>query len=211
VTGREAHSSQTHLGVSANMAAIQLMASLSALAERLEREADPASPFTPKWPTLTVGLINGGTALNILARECVFVFDLRTPHGVDPDAILAGFFEEARALDAQMKARFDARAPRPSRWSRAELRRSSPGAWPATTAPPAPCPTPPRPASFSRPAIPWSSAVLAPSTRPTSRTNMSRSRRCSGARPSWCGWWRRCQREIDGVRAEHWRGLGQIV
>jgi len=107
VTGREAHSSQTHLGVSANMAAIQLMASLSALAERLEREADPASPFTPKWPTLTVGLINGGTALNILARECVFVFDLRTPPGMDPDAILTGFFEEARALDVQMKARFD--------------------------------------------------------------------------------------------------------
>jgi acetylornithine deacetylase len=107
VTGREAHSSQTHLGVSANMAAIRLMASLSALAERLEREADPSSPFTPKWPTLTIGLINGGTALNILARECVFVFDLRTPPGVDPDAILAGFFAEAEALDAEMKARFD--------------------------------------------------------------------------------------------------------
>jgi acetylornithine deacetylase len=107
VTGREAHSSQTHLGVSANMAAIRLMASLSALAERLEREADPNSPFTPKWPTLTIGLINGGTALNILARECVFVFDLRTPPGIDPDAILAGFFAEAEALHAEMKARFD--------------------------------------------------------------------------------------------------------
>jgi acetylornithine deacetylase len=107
VTGREAHSSQTHLGLSANMAAIRLMASLSALAERLEREADPASPFTPKWPTLTIGLINGGTALNILARECVFVFDLRTPPGIDADAILAGFFAEAAALDAEMKARFD--------------------------------------------------------------------------------------------------------
>jgi acetylornithine deacetylase len=106
VTGKEAHSSQTHLGVSANMAAIKLMASLSALGERLEREADPASPFTPKWPTLTIGLINGGTALNILARECVFVFDLRTPPGMDPDAILAGFFAEAQALDAEMKARF---------------------------------------------------------------------------------------------------------
>ena len=106
VSGHEAHSSQTHLGVSANMAAIRLMASLSALAERLEREADPASPFTPKWPTLTIGLINGGTALNILARECVFVFDLRTPHGVDPYDILADFFAEAEALDAAMKARF---------------------------------------------------------------------------------------------------------
>ena len=107
VTGKEAHSSQTHLGVSANMAAIRLMASLSALADRLEREADPASPFTPKWPTLTVGLVNGGTALNILARECVFVFDLRTPPGMDPDALLEGFFAEAAAMDAAMKARFE--------------------------------------------------------------------------------------------------------
>ena len=106
VTGKEAHSSQTHLGVSANMAAIRLMTSLSALAERLEREADPTSPFTPKWPTLTIGLINGGTALNILARECIFVFDLRTPPGMDPEAILSGFFAEAEALDAEMKKRF---------------------------------------------------------------------------------------------------------
>ncbi|HEX4179190.1 MAG TPA: acetylornithine deacetylase [Caulobacteraceae bacterium] len=107
VTGKEAHSSQTHLGVSANMAAVRLMTSLSALAERLERDADPNSPFTPKWPTLTIGLINGGTALNILARECVFVFDLRTPPGIDPHEFLAGFFAEAEALDAEMKARFD--------------------------------------------------------------------------------------------------------
>ena len=107
VTGKEAHSSQTHLGVSANMAAVRLMASLSALAEKLEREADPNSPFTPKWPTLTIGLINGGTALNILARECVFVFDLRTPPGLDPYEILTNFFAEAEALDAEMKARFE--------------------------------------------------------------------------------------------------------
>jgi acetylornithine deacetylase len=78
-----------------------------ALAERLEREADAASPFLPKGGTLTVGVINGGTALNILARECVFVFDLRTPPGIDPYEILADFFAEAEALDAEMKARFE--------------------------------------------------------------------------------------------------------
>ncbi|WP_240320780.1 acetylornithine deacetylase [Sphingomonas crusticola] len=106
VTGHEAHSSLTHLGLSANMAAIRLMHSLSALAERLEREADPASPFVPAHPTLTIGQINGGTAVNILARECVFVFDLRCPPGIDPQAVLAPFLAEARALDAEMKARF---------------------------------------------------------------------------------------------------------
>jgi acetylornithine deacetylase len=106
VLGHEAHSSLTHLGASANMAAIRLLASLVALAELLERQADPASPFLPKGASLTVGVINGGTALNILARKCVFGFDLRTPPGLEPRAILAGFFAQAQALDAELKARF---------------------------------------------------------------------------------------------------------
>jgi acetylornithine deacetylase len=106
VTGHEAHSSQTHLGVSANMAAIGLMAKLVALSERLAAEADPASLFTPKGASLTIGQINGGTAVNILARECVFAFDLRTPPGVKPGPLLADFFAESAALDAALKARF---------------------------------------------------------------------------------------------------------
>jgi acetylornithine deacetylase len=106
VTGHEAHSSQTHLGLSANMAAVRLMGFLAALAERLTREADPAAGFSPPGATLTIGQINGGTAVNILARECVFVFDLRCPPGLDPNAVLAGFMAEAAALDAEMKARF---------------------------------------------------------------------------------------------------------
>lgn len=105
VTGREAHSSQTQQGVSANMAAIRLMATLVEISERLEREADPASPFTPKGATLTIGVIHGGTAHNILARRCEFQFDLRSPPGLDLEAALGGFFAEAEALDRQIKAR----------------------------------------------------------------------------------------------------------
>lgn len=106
VTGHEAHSSLTHLGVSANMVAVKLMNHLVVLSERLEREADPASPFTPRGATLTIGQINGGTAVNILARECAFVFDLRTPPGLDPQDLLAGFFALAAALDAEIKAKW---------------------------------------------------------------------------------------------------------
>ncbi|MFY8208097.1 MAG: acetylornithine deacetylase [Caulobacter sp.] len=105
VTGREAHSSLTHLGVSANMMAVKLMAMLVGLSEKLEREADPNSPFTPKGATLTIGQVNGGTAVNILARECVFIFDLRTPAGMDPVALLSDFFAMASALDAEIKAK----------------------------------------------------------------------------------------------------------
>jgi acetylornithine deacetylase len=106
VTGHEAHSSLTHLGLSANAIAIRLMHRLSELADRLERAADPASPFRPRHATITVGMINGGTAGNILARQCVFLFDLRCPPGMDPAPILAPFLAEAKAVDVEMKARF---------------------------------------------------------------------------------------------------------
>lgn len=105
VTGREAHSSLPHQGVSAVMAAVELMASLNRLSARLEAEADPNSPFTPKGPTLTIGLVNGGTAHNIIARECTFVFDLRTPGGRTPQEIIAPFLAECAEMDGALKAR----------------------------------------------------------------------------------------------------------
>lgn len=106
VTGHEAHSSLTHLGASANMVAVRLMHELAGIADRLERDADPHSPFVPRHATLTIGQMHGGTAVNILARECTFVFDLRTPPGQDPEAIMAPFLAAAAREDAALKARF---------------------------------------------------------------------------------------------------------
>ncbi len=106
VTGHEAHSAQTHLGVSAIMQAVPLMAALADLAARLEASPPPGSPFQPPHATLTIGKVHGGTAGNILARECWFQFDLRCPPGEDPQAVLAGFYDVARRADAAIKARF---------------------------------------------------------------------------------------------------------
>lgn len=105
VTGRESHSSQTQQGVSAIMAAARLMNALTDLSERLERQADPNSPFMPKGPTLTIGLVEGGTAHNIIARHCEFVFDLRCPPGFTTDEVLKDFRAEVAAMDAALKAR----------------------------------------------------------------------------------------------------------
>ena len=121
VNGREAHSSLTDLGVSAVMEAVPLMARLRGLAQALEQDADDASPFRPKGPSLTIGQVNGGTAVNILARECVFLFDLRCPPGVDPAQALGPFFEEAAALDRALKARA------PEAGVRVEPRSGTPG------------------------------------------------------------------------------------
>ncbi len=105
VRGREAHSSLPEHGVSAIMEAVPLLARLHALAERLRGEAPAGSPFDPPYPTLTVGVLKGGTAGNILARECEALFDLRTPPGTDPLQVLAPFLAEVRAVDARLKAR----------------------------------------------------------------------------------------------------------
>ncbi len=106
VLGHEAHSSLTHLGISANMVAIELMHDLAELARELWENADPHSPFTPPHATLTIGKMEGGTAANILARRAHFFFDLRCPPDVDPDTILKPFKEKAAAIDAQLKQAF---------------------------------------------------------------------------------------------------------
>lgn len=106
VTGHEAHSSLTHLGVSANMVAVELMHELVLLAEKLARDTDPDGRFVPSHSTLTIGQVNGGTAVNILARQCSFVFDLRTLPGEDPNAIVAPFLAKAAQVHAQISKRF---------------------------------------------------------------------------------------------------------
>jgi acetylornithine deacetylase len=107
VTGHEAHSSLTHLGVSANMVAIDLLGALAALARRLERAAPADSPFVPPHATLTVGELAGGTAVNILARNCRFAFDLRVAPGQGrPETILAPFLALCAERDRELRARF---------------------------------------------------------------------------------------------------------
>ena len=106
VLGHEAHSSLTHLGLSTNMVAVELMHDLAELARDLWTNADPASPFVPPHATLTIGRMEGGTAANILARRAHFVFDLRCPPDVDPEAILAPFKGKIAALDSEMKQAF---------------------------------------------------------------------------------------------------------
>ncbi len=104
VTGREAHSSQTGQGVSAVMAAARLMNTLLDQADALRDAARPDSPFDPAHATLTIGMVNGGTASNILARECQFVWELRATPDIDPDEVEGRFRATANALQDAMRA-----------------------------------------------------------------------------------------------------------
>jgi acetylornithine deacetylase len=105
VTGREAHSSQPHRGASAVMAAADLVHWLGR--EAAARAAAPiaGSLFDPPYTTMTCGQIEGGTALNILAGACRFVWDIRAVPGEDVAAVLAAFAERSAALESDMQGR----------------------------------------------------------------------------------------------------------
>jgi len=82
-TGVEAHSSMTHLGVSAVHFAGEFIHFLNTLQEELAARPRQDIDMTPGHTTINVGVIHGGTAGNILARECVMNWGYRTLPGGD--------------------------------------------------------------------------------------------------------------------------------
>jgi acetylornithine deacetylase len=75
VGGREGHSAYPSLGASAILRAARLIARIEGVAKELQ--AQPHAAFDPPYTTLNVGVINGGTAKNIIAGECRFTLEWR--------------------------------------------------------------------------------------------------------------------------------------
>src|SRR5690606_24620541 len=65
---------------------------------------DPSCRFEPPYTTLHVGVVNGGTALNIISRECTFTWDIRTLPGDDWRAYLKRLEAYADSLLPAMRA-----------------------------------------------------------------------------------------------------------
>ena len=73
--GREAHSAYPALGASAIFRAARLVNRLETIAEQVKDDQHPA--FDPPYTTLNVGVIQGGSAKNVLAGECRFTLEWR--------------------------------------------------------------------------------------------------------------------------------------
>jgi acetylornithine deacetylase len=98
VRGREAHSSQPQLGASAIFGAAELVVHLARLAADL-RKAPPdaaAAEFEPPYSTVNVGRIDGGTAVNIVANECRFRWEMRPVPSDNPERLRERFDAFAR-------------------------------------------------------------------------------------------------------------------
>ncbi len=89
VTGRDGHSSRPGSGVNAVAYAAEIIGFLDRLAAEYGARASAASRFDPPATTFNFGIISGGTAVNIIARECAFRWEFRPTPDVDPGEILA--------------------------------------------------------------------------------------------------------------------------
>jgi acetylornithine deacetylase len=91
VTGRDGHSSGTNRGVNAIAYAAEIVAFLTQLAAEIAAKGPFDDGFDPPYTTINVGAVRGGTAVNIIARQCSFDWEFRPIPGVDPASIRSRF------------------------------------------------------------------------------------------------------------------------
>jgi acetylornithine deacetylase len=88
VRGLECHSALAPQGVNAVEAAAETVAFLKRMARERRRDGPFNRLFDPAYTTIHTGVIHGGTALNIVPRDCAFDFEFRYIPGDDPHALL---------------------------------------------------------------------------------------------------------------------------
>ncbi|MFN4281189.1 MAG: acetylornithine deacetylase [Alphaproteobacteria bacterium] len=92
VHGKEGHSALPEQACNAVESAAEIIAKLRALARRLRDEGPHEAGFEPPYSTVHTGIVQGGTALNIVPRHCSFDFEIRNLPSQDP----LGLFEEVK-------------------------------------------------------------------------------------------------------------------
>ncbi|RUR29044.1 acetylornithine deacetylase [Vreelandella nanhaiensis] len=105
VTGREAHSSQVNQGTSAIHVAARLVTFIEDTMVALVEEGKVDEAFNVPHTSLHVGKIKGGTAINIMARECQFEWEIRHLPTETFEGVFARFETYAKTLSAELKAR----------------------------------------------------------------------------------------------------------
>jgi acetylornithine deacetylase len=115
VRGFEAHSALTPKGVNAVEIACEIVAYLRGMAKRFRENGRFDRDYDVPYTTVHVGTIKGGTALNIVPRDCVFDFEIRHLPFDKPDAFFADvqafaarFLPTMHAVDPATYIQFDA-------------------------------------------------------------------------------------------------------
>jgi acetylornithine deacetylase len=104
VKGHAAHSSLTHQGVNAIMAAAEMVSEMGRIRQDLIAIGDPTGRFDPPYSTIHVGVISGGTAKNIVPSHCDFQWETRLVPGADREYVPQRMEAMALKLEPAMKA-----------------------------------------------------------------------------------------------------------
>lgn len=104
VRGHEAHSSVPTQGVNAVEIACEIVAYLVGLARGFRDQGAFDVDYDVPYTTVHCGMIRGGTAANIVPRDCWFDFEVRHLPMDDPDALLAEVDAYARRFLPDMHA-----------------------------------------------------------------------------------------------------------
>ena len=104
IRGLETHSSLAPQGVNAIEYAAEMIAHLKSMARRITEHGPHDELYDVSHTTVHTGVINGGTALNIVPKDCHFEFEFRYVGDDDPDAIEAEIREfAAQSLEPHMR------------------------------------------------------------------------------------------------------------
>jgi acetylornithine deacetylase len=106
VTGHAAHSSRPELGVNAVHVMGEILVCLERLRVRAAEMPEANSPFHPPFSTVHVGVIEGGTARNIIPHHCRIAWEIRPLPTEKTEILLAEFQSVTTALERRMKAQF---------------------------------------------------------------------------------------------------------
>ena len=93
VYGLDGHSSAPDLGANAIFYAARILNFIEKLRERLKKPADPSNGFSPHYTTVDCGVIQGGTAHNIIPAVCQFSWGFRNIPGDDTNALAQEVFD----------------------------------------------------------------------------------------------------------------------
>lgn len=104
VRGSEAHSSLAPLAVNAIEYAAELMVFLKQMASGLAEDGPRDEAFDVPHTTLQTSMIVGGTAINIVPKDCELAFEYRHLIEVDPEALFARIKRHAEeVLEPRMR------------------------------------------------------------------------------------------------------------
>jgi acetylornithine deacetylase len=105
VRGLEAHSSLAPNAVNAVEYAAEVIVKLRAMGKRFAAEGPFDNEFDVAHTTVHTGIVHGGTALNIVPKDCYFDFEFRYLPELDVEAMLAEVKDFAeRELQPAMQA-----------------------------------------------------------------------------------------------------------